>query len=153
MVFGKDPPRAPQRIFMAPQSNEDSISFKSHVWLLFTRAREVKESGGQCAAAVWKAERRWPCSGFVASYPGSRLLHLPPGQKLIKSSCDISKSLVACFHSRVFSKSSTSVTFFFSPLSLPMFWVMCGSGGCWRIPEWSPHREREHTLTSSPCSP
>lgn len=102
---------------MAPQSNDDSVSFKPHVWLLFTRAREVKDSGGQCAAAVWKAERRWACSGLVASYPGSRLLHLPPGQKLIKSSCDISKRPVACFHSLVFSKSSTSVTFFFSPES------------------------------------
>lgn len=73
-----------------------------------------------------------------------RLLHLPPGQKLIKSSCDISKRPVACFHSLVFSK-STSVTFFFHP-SLPAVlghvWAEAAGG-----PSDSPHRtESPHSL-------
>ena len=67
------------------------------IWLLFTRAREVKESGGQRAAAVWKAERRWACSGFVASCPGSRFLHLPLGQKLKKSPVTYPRTMLLVF--------------------------------------------------------
>ena len=81
---------------MAPQSNDDSVSFKSRVWLLFTRAHEVKESGGQHAAAVWKAERRWACSGFVAC-PGSRFFHLPLGQKLKKSPVTYPRAMLLVF--------------------------------------------------------
>lgn len=44
--------------------------------------------------------------------PKSRLLHLPPGQKLIKSSCDISKRPVACFHSLCFPSLRVRLSFF-----------------------------------------
>lgn len=109
---------------MAPQSNEDSVSFKSHVWLLFTRAR-----GGHRGTVVLQLFGKQREDGLLRAccqLSWVQTSTLPPGQKLIKSSCDISRDLAACFHSFLCFPSLRSATFFFSPESL-VFWVMCGS--------------------------
>lgn len=102
-----------------------------------------------CCSCLESREKDRLAQGLLPAILG-RASPPAPGQKLIKSSCDISKRPVACFHSLVFAKSSAGVTFFFSRVC--RVWVMCGSGGCWKAPQVAHRRDRE-PLTSSTQSP